>query len=92
VTGLRPESHGIVSNCFFDPKYNETFLVTSSTTSQSKWWGGEPVRTANEDNIYLFFSFIKVLEHCRKGRAQVGLLLLARVGRPHPKHEADVLH
>ncbi|KAJ3174441.1 hypothetical protein HK101_010963 [Irineochytrium annulatum] len=44
VTGLYPESHGIVGNVFYDPDMNDTFVyVDSSKNSQSKWWGGEPL-------------------------------------------------
>ena len=42
--GLYPESHGIVSNIFYDSKLKDTFLYYDvSSFSQSKWWGGEPV-------------------------------------------------
>ncbi|KAI8843598.1 alkaline-phosphatase-like protein [Chytridium lagenaria] len=44
VTGLYPESHGIVANVFFDPRLNDTFVyVDSEKNGQSKWWGGEPL-------------------------------------------------
>ncbi|KAJ3354819.1 Serine/threonine kinase [Entophlyctis luteolus] len=44
VTGLYPESHGIVGNVFFDPELNDTFVYVDSTKNkESKWWGGEPV-------------------------------------------------
>ena len=45
VTGLHPESHGIVSNVFYDPVLDDTFYYTDiSSSGQAKWWGGEPVR------------------------------------------------
>lgn len=41
VTGLRPESHGIVANWFYDPKLKEMFAMSKKETH---WWdGGEPV-------------------------------------------------
>ncbi|KAJ3217235.1 hypothetical protein HDU67_008257 [Dinochytrium kinnereticum] len=44
VTGLYPESHGIVANVFFDPTLNDTFVyVDGEKNGQSKWWGGEPL-------------------------------------------------
>ncbi|KAJ3299779.1 hypothetical protein HK104_007057 [Borealophlyctis nickersoniae] len=44
VTGLYPESHGIVGNVFYDPVINDTFIyVDPSRNSQGKWWGGEPI-------------------------------------------------
>ncbi|RKO98524.1 hypothetical protein CXG81DRAFT_28655 [Caulochytrium protostelioides] len=51
VTGLYPESHGIVANRFRDtapPFNNASFVYKDATTTQdARWWGGEPIwRTA----------------------------------------------
>lgn len=45
VTGLYPESHGVVGNTFWDPELKEEFYYTDPTRSmQPKWWaGGEPI-------------------------------------------------
>lgn len=44
VTGLYPESHGIVSNQFWDPSLDEEFYYTNLGVSmQPKWWGAEPL-------------------------------------------------
>ena len=45
VTGLYPESHGVVGNTFWDPKLNEEFFYTDPARSMhSKWWDeGEPL-------------------------------------------------
>ena len=45
VTGLRPEHHGIVSNWFFDPAFNETFSMGKpASNTEARWWAaGEPV-------------------------------------------------
>ncbi|RUP12842.1 alkaline-phosphatase-like protein [Jimgerdemannia flammicorona] len=44
VTGLYPESHGIVGNEFFDPHLNANFSYRDPKRSwDSKWWGGEPI-------------------------------------------------
>lgn len=45
VTGLYPESHGVVGNTFWDPELQEEFYYTDPTRSmQPKWWaGGEPL-------------------------------------------------
>lgn len=49
VTGLYPESHGIVGNTFWDPKFNEEFYYTHPAHSmQPKWWGGEPLWETTE--------------------------------------------
>lgn len=54
VTGLHPESHGVVGNTFWDPELNEDFYYTDPTRSmQPKWWaGGEPLWvTAEKQNV-----------------------------------------
>lgn len=44
VTGLYPESHGIVGNTFWDPNMKKEFYYTDPARSLGKvWWGGEPV-------------------------------------------------
>ncbi|KAI7903852.1 alkaline-phosphatase-like protein [Cokeromyces recurvatus] len=44
VTGLYPESHGIVGNYFYDVDLNDSFYYKSPDQSwDSKWWGGEPI-------------------------------------------------
>lgn len=49
VTGLYPESHGVVGNSFWDPKFQETFYYTKQEISmQSKWWDAEPLWTTAE--------------------------------------------
>jgi len=55
VTGLRPEHHGIIGNNFYDPKFKTNYNAFNSGSSESRWWGGEPIwataikqgRTAN---------------------------------------------
>ncbi|KAF2750965.1 Phosphodiest-domain-containing protein [Sporormia fimetaria CBS 119925] len=53
VTGLYPESHGIVSNTFWDPKLKKDFYYTDPKRSlQSFWWSGEPLwATAERQNV-----------------------------------------
>ncbi|KAI8806768.1 alkaline-phosphatase-like protein [Cladochytrium replicatum] len=44
VTGLYPESHGMVANVFYDPVLNDTFDYGSvEKNTQGKWWLGEPI-------------------------------------------------
>ncbi|KHJ32837.1 putative type i phosphodiesterase nucleotide pyrophosphatase family protein [Erysiphe necator] len=43
VTGLYPESHGIVSNVFWDEELKEQFYYTKPIAMNKKWWGGEPI-------------------------------------------------
>lgn len=43
ATGLYPESHGIVSNTFWDPDLKAEFHYQDPDRSlHPKWWGGEP--------------------------------------------------
>ncbi|HXG37635.1 MAG TPA: ectonucleotide pyrophosphatase/phosphodiesterase [Bacteroidota bacterium] len=44
VTGLRPESHGIVANTMYDPEFGELFSMSNRrAVRDTKWWGGEPI-------------------------------------------------
>ncbi|KAI8978115.1 alkaline-phosphatase-like protein [Pilobolus umbonatus] len=44
VTGLYPESHGIVANEFHDPDIHQNFIHKQvSISSQPHWWKGEPI-------------------------------------------------
>ena len=44
VTGLYPESHGIVGNAFYDPKLEEYFSYNDQKDlRESKWWLAEPI-------------------------------------------------
>jgi predicted AlkP superfamily pyrophosphatase or phosphodiesterase len=44
VTGLYPETHGIVANLFYDPTLDAVFSHSNSTsTADHRWWKGEPV-------------------------------------------------
>ena len=48
VTGLYPESHGIVGNTFWAPDLNEEFH-TNSGSLEKKWWtGAEPIWSSAE--------------------------------------------
>ncbi|KAI9008765.1 alkaline-phosphatase-like protein [Phycomyces nitens] len=53
VTGLYPETHGIVGNYFYAPEFNDTFDYKSPAKSwDGKWWGGEPIWiTAEKQNL-----------------------------------------
>ncbi|KAI9892635.1 MAG: ectonucleotide pyrophosphatase phosphodiesterase [Vezdaea aestivalis] len=44
VTGLYPESHGVVGNTFWDPDLKQEFYYTDPKRSMDpKWWNGEPL-------------------------------------------------
>ena len=50
VTGLYPESHGIVGNTFWDPVLEEQFFYTHVETSMTpRWWNGEPLWVTAEN-------------------------------------------
>jgi len=60
ITGLFPESHGIVSNVFYDPDLNETFDYKDpkcATDPDGKWFKGEPVSL----KIYIFIIYIFII-------------------------------
>ncbi|XP_045136923.1 venom phosphodiesterase 2-like isoform X2 [Portunus trituberculatus] len=43
VTGLYPESHGIVDNVFYDPVFKALFTLKSPAVRNGSWWFGEPI-------------------------------------------------
>eukprot|EP00058_Branchiostoma_floridae_P024120 XP_002609610.1 hypothetical protein BRAFLDRAFT_125026 [Branchiostoma floridae] len=43
VTGLYPESHGIIDNLMYDEVFRATFRISSSEARNARWWGGEPL-------------------------------------------------
>lgn len=50
VTGLYPESHGVVGNTFWDPDLEEEFFYTDPLRSmQAKWWTAEPLWVTAEN-------------------------------------------
>lgn len=54
VTGLHPESHGVVGNTFWDPTISAEFFYTDPERSMKpQWWaGGEPLWvTAEKQNV-----------------------------------------
>lgn len=60
VTGLHPESHGIVGNTMYDPNSQDKFFMTASSAlpEHSHWWqGAEPMwitTTKNELSTFLY--------------------------------------
>ncbi|XP_028908951.1 ectonucleotide pyrophosphatase/phosphodiesterase family member 1 isoform X2 [Ornithorhynchus anatinus] len=43
VTGLYPESHGIIDNNIYDPKMQSFFSLGDKETHNPKWYLGEPI-------------------------------------------------
>ena len=44
VTGLRPETNGIISNDMYDPVWKAWFHTGSNPAArEGRWWGGEPI-------------------------------------------------
>jgi len=60
VTGLYPEHHGIISNTFYDPDFNETYRMSGTTSQESRWWGGEPIWVTAETQGQIAASFFWV--------------------------------
>src|ERR1700722_2619649 len=52
VTGLYPESHGIVANDFWAPDLQDYFEVEPDIVTQAKWWMAEPIwNTAEKQGV-----------------------------------------
>jgi len=43
LQGLFADSHGIVSNKFYDPKFGDMFSYGGRNYSDNRWYLGEPV-------------------------------------------------
>uniref|UniRef100_A0A663DRG7 Ectonucleotide pyrophosphatase/phosphodiesterase 3 n=1 Tax=Aquila chrysaetos chrysaetos TaxID=223781 RepID=A0A663DRG7_AQUCH len=43
VTGLYPESHGIIDNSMYDVDLNEHFSLSGTEKFKPSWWKGQPV-------------------------------------------------
>ncbi|KAM6465714.1 ectonucleotide pyrophosphatase/phosphodiesterase family member 3 isoform 2-T2 [Liasis olivaceus] len=43
VTGLYPESHGIIDNNMYDVKLDQSFSLSGSAKSNPAWWDGQPI-------------------------------------------------
>lgn len=43
VTGLYPDHHGIVNNSFYDPKLKAAFSLGSSSKTDARFYGGNPI-------------------------------------------------
>lgn len=43
VTGLYPESHGIIDNNMYDVNLNKHFSLSSTEKFQPSWWKGQPM-------------------------------------------------
>lgn len=54
VTGLYPESHGIVSNSFYDPELDASFSLSSPQQTNPTWWLGEPLWYTAKKQVSVF--------------------------------------
>ncbi|CAL4097065.1 unnamed protein product, partial [Meganyctiphanes norvegica] len=43
VTGTYPETHGIIANSFYDPKFKKKFSYTKPIAREGRWWGAQPI-------------------------------------------------
>uniref|UniRef100_A0A8B9QBB6 Ectonucleotide pyrophosphatase/phosphodiesterase 3 n=1 Tax=Apteryx owenii TaxID=8824 RepID=A0A8B9QBB6_APTOW len=43
VTGLYPESHGIIDNNMYDVNFNKSFSLSGKEKFQPYWWKGQPI-------------------------------------------------
>lgn len=62
VTGLYPESHGIIANQFYDPDLKAQFSIRNKDATDPKWWSnGEPIWTTVRKQV----SYSKSLRICK---------------------------
>ena len=58
VTGMRPATHGLVGNSFYDKKIDEVYsLGRRSAVENAAWYGGVPIWTLAEQQGMLSASF-----------------------------------
>ena len=69
VTGLRPESHGLVNNSMYDPEYDMVFSMRKREEVENpRWWGGEPIWvTAEQQGLTAATFFFPGSETAVKG-------------------------
>ncbi len=69
VTGLRPESHGLVNNNMYDPEYDVVFTMGKREEVENpRWWGGEPIWvTAEQQGVTAATFFFPGSETAVKG-------------------------
>jgi predicted AlkP superfamily pyrophosphatase or phosphodiesterase len=48
VTGLYPDHHGIINNVFYDTAMNESFSLSTNAKNDSRFYGGNPIWNAAE--------------------------------------------
>jgi len=48
VTGLYPDHHGIINNVFYDASMNESFSLSTNAKNDSRFYGGNPIWNAAE--------------------------------------------
>ena len=57
---MYPESHGIISNHFYDPEFNARFDMGSDESLKGRWWGGEPLwNTLTKQVLSLIYLYTK---------------------------------
>ena len=52
VTGLYPESHGIIGNQFYDPDLKANFSIYTGATDPKWWQNGEPIWTTVRRQVH----------------------------------------
>lgn len=58
ITGMYPENHGIISNTFYDPYFDETYKISDSTQVRNpRWYKGEAFWETAQRNGIIAASF-----------------------------------
>lgn len=64
VTGLYPESHGIVHNSFYDADVNMSFSPSSHVQADPMWWKGEPIWYTAKRQVTMHSYMCEVYSFC----------------------------
>ncbi len=60
MTGLYPETTGIVSNDFYDPLYNQTVELQGPSGTEVRWWNNtDPIWYTAKQQVDFFCHLIK---------------------------------
>lgn len=61
VTGLYPESHGIIANSFYDPILKQEFKIRNPDAGDPKWWGkAEPIWSTVRKQVGYLICYINM--------------------------------
>ena len=66
ITGLYPESHGIIGNEFYDPDLKDKFSIYTGATDPKWWQNGEPLWTTVRKQVRYPINLISIVKFAIK--------------------------